>query len=42
VHYALGGLEEKVFVAEYRVKLPSEARIKERLRALESESAQDH
>jgi hypothetical protein len=33
VHYALGGLEEKVFVAEYRVQLPSEERIKERLEA---------
>ena len=33
VHYALGGLEAKVFVAEYRVQLPSEQRIKERLEA---------
>lgn len=27
VHYALGGLEEKIFVAEYRIKLPSEEKI---------------
>ncbi len=32
VRYALGGLEEKVFVAEYRVKLPSETEIVEALR----------
>ncbi len=32
VRYALGGLEEKIFVAEYRVKLPSEAQIGEGLR----------
>ncbi len=31
VRYALGGLEEKIFVAEYRLKLPSEARIQEGL-----------
>ncbi len=31
VRYALGGLEEKIFVAEYRVKLPSEAEIKQGL-----------
>lgn len=31
VRYALGGLEEKIFVAEYRLKLPSEATIKEGL-----------
>ena len=35
VRYALGGLEEKIFVAEYRVKLPSEDRIKEGLEALD-------
>jgi predicted nuclease of restriction endonuclease-like (RecB) superfamily len=34
VRYALGGLEEKIFVAEYRVKLPSEAQIKQGLGAL--------
>jgi predicted nuclease of restriction endonuclease-like (RecB) superfamily len=33
VRYALGGLEEKVFVAEYRVKLPSEERIRTGLEA---------
>ncbi len=26
--YALDGLEEKIFVAEYKVKLPSEEKIK--------------
>ena len=31
VRYALGGLEERVFVAEYRRKLPSEAAIGARL-----------
>ena len=35
VRYALGGLEEKVFVAEYRVKLPSEERIRTGLEALD-------
>lgn len=34
VVYALGGLEEKIFVAEYKVKLPSEAKIKKALREL--------
>lgn len=34
VRYALGGLEEKIFVAEYRVKLPTEEEIVERLREL--------
>jgi hypothetical protein len=37
VHYALGGLEEKIFVAEYRVNLPSEERIKEGLDTLDRE-----
>lgn len=31
VHYALGGLGERIFVAEYRVKLPSEEEITQRL-----------
>ncbi len=31
VRYALGGLEEKIFVAEYRRKLPSEAEIGDKL-----------
>ena len=31
VHYALGGLEERIFVAEYRVKLPGEEEIARRL-----------
>jgi len=31
VRYALGGLEEKIFVAEYRIRLPSEARLQEGL-----------
>ena len=30
--YALGGLEERIFIAEYKVKLPSEAKIKKALR----------
>jgi len=34
VVYALGGLEEKIFVAEYKVKLPSETTIKKALREL--------
>ena len=33
VHYALGGLEEHIFVAEYRVKLPDEEEIARRLQA---------
>jgi hypothetical protein len=36
VRYALGGLEEKIPVAEYRVKLPIEERI-EGLAALDRE-----
>ncbi|MFH1897791.1 MAG: PDDEXK nuclease domain-containing protein [Candidatus Desantisbacteria bacterium] len=31
VHYALGGLEDKIFVAEYKTKLPSEEEIGRRL-----------
>jgi predicted nuclease of restriction endonuclease-like (RecB) superfamily len=34
VIFALDGLEEKIFVAEYKVKLPSEATIKKALREL--------
>lgn len=34
VRYALAGLEERVFVAEYRVRLPSEQTIKKRLQEL--------
>ncbi len=34
VRYALAGLEERVFVAEYQVRLPTEETIKERLEAL--------
>jgi len=34
VRYALAGLEERVFVAEYQVKLPTAQRIKERLQEL--------
>jgi len=34
VRYALAGLEEKIFVAEYQVRLPTETRIKERLEEL--------
>jgi hypothetical protein len=34
VIYALDGLEEKIFVARYKVKLPSEAKIKKALKNL--------
>lgn len=34
VHYALGGLKRRIFVAEYKVKLPTEEEIKERLNEL--------
>ncbi|OGY79122.1 MAG: hypothetical protein A3B74_01485 [Candidatus Kerfeldbacteria bacterium RIFCSPHIGHO2_02_FULL_42_14] len=34
VHYALGELEEKIFVAEYRTKLLSEEEIEDRLKKL--------
>jgi len=40
VRYALGGLEEKIFVAEYRVKLPSEVQIKRGLETSQGD-AQD-
>ncbi len=39
VRYALGGLEEKIFVAEYRIKLPSEDAIKAGLRATDDGSS---
>ena len=32
VMYALDGLEKKIFIAEYRVKLPSEAKIKKAIK----------
>ena len=34
VIYALDGLEEKIFVARYKIKLPSEAKIKKALKNL--------
>jgi hypothetical protein len=34
VHYALGGLQNKIFVAEYKTKLPSEQEMQERLRQI--------
>jgi len=34
VIYALGGLEEKIFVAKYKIKLPSEEKIKKMIRGL--------
>jgi len=34
VHYALGGLENKIFIAEYKTKLPSEKEIAKRLRKI--------
>ncbi len=36
VRYALGGLKRKIFVAEYKVRLPSEKQIKERLKIFKS------
>jgi hypothetical protein len=30
--YALAGLKEKIFIAKYKVKLPSEAKIKKAIR----------
>ncbi len=38
VRYALASLEEKIFVAEYQVRLPTAERIKERLQELADES----
>ena len=35
VHYALGDLKREIFVAEYKVKLPSEEEIKRRIMGLE-------
>jgi len=34
VHFALGGLENKIFVAEYRKKLPTEKEIKTKLKKI--------
>ena len=34
VIYALNGLEEKIFIAKYKVKLPSEAKIKKAIKKL--------
>ena len=34
VHYALGGLEKRIFVAEYRIKLPTERQIREKLKMI--------
>ena len=41
VRYALAGLEERVFVAEYQVRLPTEEKIKERLEELADSTSQD-
>jgi len=41
VRYALAGLEEKIFVADYQVRLPTEARIRERLEELAGDDAGD-
>lgn len=41
VRYALAGLEERIFVAEYQVRLPTEDRIKERLEALADQPDED-
>ncbi len=38
VRYALAGLEERVFVAEYQVRLPTEKMIEERLQELASDT----
>lgn len=35
--YALGGLEEKIFIAKYGLELPSERQIKERMKRLDEE-----
>ena len=34
VIYALDGLEEKIFIAKYKIKLPSESKIKKAIRKL--------
>ena len=34
VHYALGDLRKEIFVAEYKVKLPTEIQIKEKLKTM--------
>jgi len=34
VHYALDGLDDRIFVAEYKTKLPSEEEIKKKLKQL--------
>lgn len=36
VHYALGGLENKIFVAEYKAKLPSEEEIEKRVKNIKN------
>ena len=41
VRYALAGLEERVFVAEYQVRLPTEEKIKERLEELADSDGPD-
>jgi len=35
IKYALGGLEEKIFVATYKTKLPSEEKLKKALKIIE-------
>jgi len=41
VRYALAGLEEKIFVAEYQVRLPTQEKIKQRLEELADTAAGD-
>jgi len=41
VRYALAGLEERVFVAAYQVRLPTEETIKERREELADSTGQD-
>lgn len=41
VRYALAGLEERVFVAAYQVRLPTEETIKERLEELADSDGPD-
>ncbi len=41
VRYALAGLEERVFVAAYQVRLPTEETIKERLEEFADSAGQD-
>jgi hypothetical protein len=41
MNYALAGLEDRIFVAEYQVRLPTAERIEERLHEMAEESRGD-